>query len=169
MYRRPRSTLHFLFRWCASIALVFYIITLTHCTRSRVLPEDEMDSSSWISPLSLSVPLSKVVVTLHSLMNWMLAAWSSLPTSLQLKQNNNLSELTFPVTPRDIYPWYIQDLMRTDKNILGLIFQFQVLIFFYFFLKFWIFLACPHRVKYIAPEKNEKQNIVIKYSFLLIF
>lgn len=102
-------------------------------------------------------------------MNWMLAAWSSLPTSLQLKQNNNLSELTFPVTPRDIYPWYIQDLMRTDKNILGLIFQFQVLIFFYFFLKFWIFLACPHRVKYIAPEKNEKQNIVIKYSFLWIF
>lgn len=142
MYRRPRSTLHFLFRWCASIALVFYIITLTRCTRSRVLPEDEMDSSSWISPLSLSVPLSKVVVTLHSLMNWMLAAWSSLPTSLQLKQNNNLSELTFPVTPRDIYPWYIQDLMRTDKNILGLTFQFQVLIFFIFFY-FGYFLLVP--------------------------
>lgn len=57
--------------------------------------------------------------------------------------------------------------MRTDKNILGLTFQFQVLIFCFFL--FWIFLACPHRVEYIAPEKSEKQNIVIKYNFLLIF
>lgn len=67
---------------------LWYFISLLSLTAPGpgCYPRTEMDSSSWISPLSLSVPLLKVVVTLHSLMNWMLAAWSSLATSLQLQR-----------------------------------------------------------------------------------